>query len=150
MRHVNLFHPTMSSLFDQADTYEKTVVVRATLVTEPRQVATILNGTFLETTVTAQVGQYVITNPGGEEYVLDAEKVRLRYEHISDDLYKARGKIKAIRNPFNDHVEILAPWGEPQFGEPSCFFAAALEGDGTDRYIIEEEAFFVTYTKTNS
>lgn len=145
MLKVDLETAAMDALFAAAPVYEKSVIVHAFLITEPREVVTIVGDGFIETTVTAQPGQYLIRNPGGEEYILKADNFASRYTHESGDLYRAKGRIKAFRNPTGEAVEIMAPWGKPQFGDAQCFFALALDGNGTDRYIIEDQAFGDTY-----
>jgi hypothetical protein len=46
-------------------------------------------------------------------------------------------------------IEIVAPWGEPQFGEVDCLLAVTVEDENDsisgDRYIIERKAFEATY-----
>lgn len=138
-----------TDLFNTAPIYTKSAIVQATLVTELQQVQTIVSEGFLETEATAAIGQYIVTNPDGERYLLSSDTFFARYEHLGGNLYKAIGSIKAFRNPFAGDVEILAPWGEPQFGKADCYFAVALDENDemitADRYLIEGTAFQRTY-----
>lgn len=145
MIHVDLHTDEMSKAFVAAPMYEKNVTIQATEVTSLTDVVTVLRSGFVETTVVAKPGEYIVRNPGGEEYVLPADKFWARYDHVEGDIYKAKGLIRAFKNHTGDHVTIVAPWGEEQYGEPDCFFAQALDNPDVDRYIIENEAFFVTY-----
>lgn len=138
-----------TELFNNAPIYTKSATVQAELVTEIRQVQTIVSDGFLETEASAAIGQYIVTNPDGEQYILPPETFAARYEHIEGNLYKAVGSIRAFRNPYPEDVEILAPWGEPQFGKSDCLFAVALDAEDvmvdSDRYVIEGTAFQNTY-----
>lgn len=145
MTITDLHSPEMSEAFANAPVYEKTATVAAILVVEPHEVVTVVGDGFVETTVIAQPGEYVVRNPGGERYVLPAEKFCARYIHLDGVLYQSKGLIRAFRNNTGSPVTILAPWGEEQHGDDECFFAQALDNPDIDRYIIENEAFFATY-----
>jgi len=134
--------PEMSKAFAASPLYEKSAIVKATLVQSPREVVTIVGDGLVETTVIAQPGEYVVQNPGGEEYVLLAEKFSSRYSHVDGDTFRASGTVRAFRNPTGGAVTVIAPWGEEMHGAADCFFAQA---EGTDRYIIESGSFASTY-----
>lgn len=102
-----------------------------------------------ETRNTVKEGDYVMTNPGGEEYILGSEKLASRYQKTDEDgVYEAKGFCRAIPNPFGYPVEIMASWGSPQAGDKDCYFADTCDEDGNmsgEPYIIESQAFADTY-----
>jgi hypothetical protein len=129
--------------------YTKFATVTVEQVTTQQQVETIVSNGYVETVADAQIGDYIVTNPDGERYILSPEKFASRY--IATDVagvYKATGSVKAIPNPFKTEIEITAPWGTPQFGQADCYIAVSVT-DGIvndkDRYLIEGIAFANTY-----
>lgn len=71
-------------------------------------------------------------------------------EHLDTILTngQAKGRIRVYLNPTGKNVEIIAPWGEKQFGDSQCYFASAV-GENleptSDRYIIGHDEFEETY-----
>lgn len=75
-------------------------------------------------------------------------------------VYKKQGKIeereansgekivKIAKNPTGSKIEIVAPWGEKQYGDSDCYIAQSLE-DKNDRYIIGNKEFNETYGDFN-
>jgi hypothetical protein len=142
---VDLSTPAYDKLFEAAATYQKTARVQARQATEPTPISTILaDGTF-ETQNIAQPGDYIITNPGGEEYIISAEKFEKRYRTTdTPGTFQAVGEIQAIKNPTGKPITIIAPWGEEQHGGADCILASALDNPA-DRYIIGATEFVDTY-----
>lgn len=108
-------------------------------------------GNFVETENVAQPGDWIVTNPDGEQYILTNENFHSRYEKTSEaGVFKAIGTIKAIQNPFHKNIEIIAPWGSPQYGDTESWLAITLK-DGEpvtgDSYLIENGAFAHTYAE---
>ena len=137
-----------SLVLGAATLYRKNVIIQARQVVETERVETVLANGLLETAREVPAGHWVITNPGGEEYAVSDEKFRNRYEPVGDGHYRAKGVIRAYQNPTGEDVEITAPWGEKQFGDAGCWFAAATDADlkaTTDRYIIGGAEFHDTY-----
>jgi hypothetical protein len=147
---LDLNTPEFTDLLRTAPLADKIATVTAVLVTEKQVMSTVVNGDFVETVNTAHPGDFIVTNPSGEQYILTAENFHSRYE-ATDELgvYQARGSIRVIKNPTGEPVEIIAPWGEPQFGDSDCYFAVTVAGPEdevtSDRYIIENQAFLYTY-----
>lgn len=57
---------------------------------------------------------------------------------------------RAVDNPTGQDIQIMAPWGELQFGGPDCKIATVFDPDnpngvGPDRYIIGRQEFEDTY-----
>lgn len=68
--------------FSQARFAQKTAKVTARTATEGERVDTIMKNGLVETTNTAKAGDYVVTNPGGEQYLVGKEKFEKRSESI--------------------------------------------------------------------
>lgn len=134
--------------FNEAPLYRKSAVVQARRVEAVETVETVLANGFHETGREVPVGHWVITNPGGEEYAVSEEKFTSRYDDLGNGNYRAKGIIKAFLNDTGEDVEIVAPWGEPQYGDSKCLFAVALDPElniTSDRYIIGGQEFIDTY-----
>lgn len=145
---VNLFTETMDEAFAKAPRYRKSVIVEARKTLKEEKLDTILASGVHETSRIVPVGHWIITNPGGEEYAVTEEKFLSRYEQMEDGRWRAKGVIRALRNPTGEDVEIMAPWGEPQYGDKLCLFATSLDEEGeitNDRYIIGGAEFAETY-----
>jgi hypothetical protein len=134
-----------------APLFQKVGTVEAVKVTKPTVVETIVNGDFVETVNVAQPGDYIVTNPSGEKYILKEENFLKKYIPTDNPtVFNARGLIRVIKNPYKKPVTIIAPWGAEQHGDKDCYFALNVEGDDlTDRYIIENKAFHETYARKN-
>lgn len=156
---LDLNSPEMTELFTKAEVfylaeagkYGKTGEVLAREAVPGEQVTTVLEDGTVETTNTAGEKQVVITNPSGEQYIIDAEKFMQRYQSTDQEsVFRAKGAVRAFRNQTGRPIEISAPWGEPQLGDESCILATPYNPEkpdeiGTDRYIIGHEEFIETY-----
>jgi len=150
-QELDLSTDEITKLLAEAPVYKKTAQVRIRPATPGEQLETRLADGTLETVNTAKEGDMVITNPGGEEYFVSAQKVADRYEETDEPgVYQAKGMIKAIDNPTGSPIEIMAPWGEKQYGDERCKVATLYDPNqpdviGTDRYIIGADEFQGTY-----
>lgn len=136
----------------QAPIAAKTAVVQAFQVTSGGTISTVLAGGFVETTNVYSPGDWVLTNPGGEQYVMSDSQFETRYvPHQNPGWFAPRWQIRAVQYVGDDTIEILAPWGEPMVGQPGCFIAEVIPDTSdltqrsTDRYLIDEQAFQDTY-----
>lgn len=146
--------PDLMDKLANARLYKKIGVVHARPAVAGEMIVTFING-IEETTNTANEGDVVVTGAAGEQYIIGGDKFRSRYtpiasaEDINGNLaYQASGHCRAIRNPFGGPVEILASWGEAQYGDENCYFADACDAEGNgdlEPYIIEGKAFEDTY-----
>ncbi len=131
--------------------YRKTGEVRARRADAPETVETVLADGSKETKNTAVPGDYIVTAPGGEQYVLKPDVFLARYERKPGqaDIYAARGQIVAIPNPFGRPVAIRASWGEMQHGAADCMIAdifdLATRQRAGDPYLIGRAEFDQTY-----
>jgi len=93
--------------------YKKVAKVKARLAVEGEVIETHTADGH-ETTATAKSGDYVIQNidASGEYYILNGEKFKSRYDHISDDMYQAKGEILALVYEGEDTI-FIAAWNEP-------------------------------------
>ena len=157
---LDLNSPEMTELFSKAEVYylaeagkySKKGQVHIRPAIQGEQVTTVLEDRSIETTNTAKEGQFVVTNPGGEEYIIGADKLVQRYQPTEEEgVFKARGAVRAFRNQTGRPIQITAPWGEPQNGDESCMLATPYDPEkpdeiDSDRYIIGHEEFLETYS----
>jgi len=140
---IDLYTDDMTEKFNQAPVFAKSAIVKVVIADEETTVVTTVGNGFTETTNVAQAGDYIVENPSGEKYVLKKDNFSSRYDPTEiSGVYKAKGTIQAIKNPYGKSITIKAPWGEDQFGDEECYLASSPNGD---RYIIEKEAFLSTY-----
>lgn len=148
---LDLSTPDMTARFAAAPLYLKKVIVTIEEVPVGTVVPTVLADGTEETTITADEDRrWKVTNPGGEKYLITRDKVETRYLHLDGNRYRAKGAVRAFRNPTGGDVEIMAPWGTVQRGGPDCMFAAAVDPAtpdviGSDRYIIGGQECENTY-----
>ncbi|MDQ5962552.1 MAG: hypothetical protein QG653_359 [Patescibacteria group bacterium] len=85
----------------------------------------------------------IARNPGGEEYVVRAEKFPKLYDMLSDGTFKAKGIVKAIQT--DRDVVFTSPWGEEmKILSGGYLVESTIDGK---RYGIEEKAFLDTYKR---
>lgn len=152
MTKVDLLTQEITDALNNSYVYTKVGTVVAERMNSKTRIETIVADGFLETVNDAEPGDYLVTNPTGEKYVLKPDVFNKRYESTQEyQVWKAVGLIRAIPSPFNTDIEIDAPWGETQRGKANCMIATAIENDfdeaGEERYIIEAEAFLATYMR---
>lgn len=137
----------------KAPLYRKYGEVRARPAVPGEQITTTLQTGAKETDNIAKEGDWIITNPSGEQYILPGETFLSRYESTFDDgVYSSKGYCRAVRNPFGEPVEIQASWGSPQYGDENCMFADVCDEHGTvagEPYLIEAVSFANTYKEVN-
>lgn len=86
--------------FESAGFFKKNVVIGAVQASVETPITTVLSDGHIETTNTAKPGDFIVTNPSGEQYVINEEKFKSKYEPIADQpgTFKAVGEpIKAIQ-----------------------------------------------------
>jgi hypothetical protein len=149
---INTQTPEMTENLSAAPLFEKTAKVQAREAIEGEVIQTVLEDGTVETSNTASAGDVVITNPGGEQYIIGNEKFMSRYEPTEDvGVFKAKGMVRAIDNPTGGDILVIAPWGEVQIGGPDAKILVSVDPEnpdaviGTDRYIIGGQEFLDTY-----
>lgn len=132
-----------------APVYKKQGLVKARPATPGEEVRTTLQGGAEETVNRANDGDWVVTNPSGERYIIAEKKFLGRYEQTNEaGVYAAKGFCRAIPNPFGTPIEIMASWGSPQTGDERCLIADTCDASGKvdgEPYLIDSNAFAVTY-----
>lgn len=135
--------------FQHANLFEKFAVITAREAGEGEVVVTKIvtkEGEMEETKNVAGKGDMIAKNPGGEEYIIRAQKFPKLYELLPDGTYKAKGVVKAIQT--DKDVVFMSPWGEEmKILSGGYLVESVLDGN---RYGIEEEAFKNTYKKKES
>ena len=133
------------------DLYEKSAVVSARPAEPGERVDTVLADGTRETSNSAQPGDVVVTNPGGEQYIVSGDRFRSRYQEGGrPGVFRARGVVRAVRNPTGGPIAVTAPWGEEMVGGSDCWVVEVADPDdlgarSADRYLIGAEEFSATY-----
>ena len=134
-----------------AEIYAKKAEVGLRPATPGEAIITTLADGTVETSNTAGENDVIVTNPGGEEYIISAEKAAGRYEPTDvEGVFRAKGMARIVQNNTGSPVTIMAPWGEPQNGGPDCYFATVYDPENpdevsSDRYIIGADEYAETY-----
>lgn len=154
-KEVDRKSPEIMSALVDAPVYKKFAAVIARQAIPGEEVITILKDGRLETKGVAAEGDFVVTNPTGEKYILSAEKFLPRYLAANEEgVYIANGHVRAIKNPTGVPIVIQASWGESQYGDENCFIVDVCDDGGIDMagepYLIDSDSFFETYRETES
>jgi len=142
--------PEIMEALANAQVFKKQGQVNARPAVVGEGITTTLESGAKETENTAQEGDWIMTNPSGEQYIISEKKFFGRYEATSEDgVYKAKGSCRAVVNPFGKPIEIMASWGSPQTGGADCMIAETCDEDGSNMggepYLIDADAFAKTY-----
>ena len=141
--------PEIMTALADAPVYKKQGRVEARPATVGEEITTTLEGGAKETVNKAGEGDWIMTNPGGEQYIISEKKLLSRYE-VTDErgVYSAKGYCRAIQNLFDKPIEIMASWGSPQTGDERCLIADTCDESGKvdgEPYLIDADAFAKTY-----
>lgn len=143
--------PEIMNALSEAPIYKKQGFVEARRAEIGEEIITILEDGTKETVNKANEGDWIVVNPGGEEYIVPGSKFENRYEATNEDgKYAAKGYVRATKNPFGKPIEIMASWGEIQVGDEDCFIVDTCDENGNcsgEPYIIARNAFDETYKK---
>jgi PGDYG protein len=141
--------PAILAALAVAPIYKKQGRVHARPAVAGEHITTTLATGVKETDNTASEGDYIVTNPSGEQYIISGQKFAARYEAGAEaGVYAAKGFCRAIVNPFGEQITILASWGSPQVGDADCLIADVCAADGTgegEPYLIDAASFAATY-----
>ena len=139
---INLESAEYDSIFAGAHYYEKYGTVEARPAKAGEKIITLVStpsGTIKETKNKAGEGDFIVTNPGGEQYIIKGEKFSTLYKKLPAGKFKPLGKVKAVQSGKN--VVFTAPWGEKM----KILAGGYLVDNKGDRYGIEENVFAQTY-----
>ncbi len=116
--------------------------VRARPAIREEQIASEMDDGFRETTNTARPGDYIVENPGGEEYVMSGDEFEQRYRKTDvEDVYEpTSAPVRVVT--LDENVRFDAPWGE----EMRIRAGGVLIANSPDEiYGIQREEFDKTY-----
>lgn len=134
-----------------AEVFAKKATVNAEFAEAGIAVETVLADGTVETKNVTKEGDVIITNPGGEQYIVRQEDFFKKYQATENDgEYRAVGMVRAIKNDTGNQIELIAPWGEKMTGDADCYIVSAVDLDKphdvtADRYIIGAAEFKQTY-----
>lgn len=152
---VNRKSPEIMMELAKAPVFKKQGRVEARpALNSAKRFTTVLEGGAKETVNKANEGDWVVTNPSGEQYIISEKKFLGRYEAADEKgIYAAKGYCRAIPNPFGKPIEIMASWGSPQTGDERCMIADTCDASGKvdgEPYLIDAEAFAKTYKQVEA
>jgi hypothetical protein len=147
---INRKSSDILSALSAAPVYSKQGTVLAHKAQPGEKIVTTLASGAKETENVAKEGDWIVTNPSGEQYVIAEQKFMGRYAPTTvEGTYKAKGSCRAVKNPFGKPIEIMASWGSPQTGDENCMIADTCDPDGSNMggepYLIDAAAFAETY-----
>ncbi|MDO8507799.1 MAG: PGDYG domain-containing protein [bacterium] len=151
VKEIDRHDPEIMKGLEDAPTYKKQGEVVADVAEGGEEIVTKLADGTDETKNIANPGDMIITNPGGEKYIVKKETFEKRYElkEEGDNVYSAKGHCKAIDNPYGTPITMMASWGKMQNGKMDCKLADTYDPEtgelGGEPYIIGAEEFDQTY-----
>lgn len=128
--------------------FKKYGTVLARPAKDGERVITVING-VKETENVAKSGDYVVQNPGGEQYIISADKLNSRYKKATGGkspwrAYTAKGECWGFK--YNGtQFTFKAPWGEDMLVQKGDMIVSTNPKGGDDIYRIEKKAFAATY-----
>ncbi len=125
--------------------FKKYAKIQAKRALGGEKITTILSDGTVETTNIANKGDWIATNPGGEQYIIPGDKFEKRYEIETgvDGKHAPKGApILALQ--INEDISILTSWGEEQHLKIGSWLNIT---DSKDIYGIAPEEFKNTYAK---
>lgn len=126
--------------------FRKTARISAVQASDEETVDTVLSSGHVETSNVASPGDWIVTNPGGERYVIKSEKFQELYEPSDEaGVFQAKTRVKAMKNNTGRPLVLTTSWGE-QEGDPSCYLVIT-EGSPLKPRIVGEEEFSNTYAQ---
>ena len=148
-QQINRKSPEIMSALAEAPVYKKQGRVKARPAIVGEGITTTLESGAKEAVNTAKEGDWIVTNPSGEQYIIGEQKFLGRYEATDENgVYSAKGYCRAIPNPFGKPIEIMASWGSPQTGDGRCLIADNCDASGKvdgEPHLIDADAFAKTY-----
>ena len=124
-------------------TYVKKARIQARPAQKGETVETVLRNGVYETDNIGKVEAWVVTNPGGEEYIVPGEEFAKKYEpaeELGEGWYKPTGLPQTfVQIPYG--IKLKVSWGEQNLGPGSFLNITNPE----DIYGVAKEAFEETY-----
>ena len=123
-----------AALNTRGKVYAKFGEIKAVQTTEVTPIETVLADGRKETKNVAQIGDWIVTNPGGGRYVVKPEKFAKLYgpKAGSPGVYVPKGRVVAVQNTvvYKKPVSTMASWGEMQTGAADCWWADTCDEAG--------------------
>ncbi len=130
-------------------TYAKFARVQAREAQEGEVIETILADGHKETSNKANAGDWIVTNPGGESYIVPGNKFGKKYEpapELGEGWYKPTGGVAKFLQVTED-ISFICSWGEAQNMRAGSFInVTSLD----DIYGIAEQEFHDTYKECDA
>lgn len=148
---LDLNSDAWSDVLATGSVFEKSATVAARPAKIGEVITTVLDDGTVETSNVAGDGDLVVTNPGGESYLVTKEVFNKRYKETgTPGIFQAQGMVRAVPNPTGTQVAITAPWGEDMVGDKDCWIVEAVDttdpaSRSNDRYLIGGAEFVDTY-----
>ena len=133
-----------NKLFGEVDTYGKFTRVQAVQAKGGEEIVTVLADGTKETKNIAKAGDWIVTNPGGERYIVDGAKFTKKYEaaaELGEGWFKPKGAPQQFRQIKAD-MKMMASWGEEQTLRKGAYVNVT---DINDLYGVAEQEFNDTY-----
>ena len=111
--------------------YVKKATLQARPAQEGQKIITVLQDGTVETVNTAKEGDWIVTNPGGEEYIISGENFAKKYvaaPELGEGWYKPSGTPQLFIEIQKD-LTITTSWGETQFLRAGAYLNITKPGD---------------------
>ena len=131
-------------LFGEPQTYVKFARIQAVQADGGEAIETVLADGTVETSNVANAGDWIVTNPGGEQYIVPADKFAKKYEAATDlgaGWFKPKGGPQQFVQ-ISEDMYVMASWGEKQFLKKGAYLNVTNLGD---IYGVAEAEFHETY-----
>lgn len=125
-------------------TFAKFARIQAKEAAGGEEIITILADGTKETENIANAGDWIVTNPGGEQYIVPGAKFPKKYEpcpELGDGWFKPTGGVQKFLELAQD-MQFICSWNEEQFIAAGGFVNVT---DLDDIYGIAKDELFVTY-----
>ena len=135
--------PAIYVNWEQAQWAQKSATVKAEFVESGTVVETVMADGHVETTKTAgQNAAYKVTNPLGEQYLIEPDKFEKLYEKSeTEGIFRSKwDPVPVVK--VNENVSFTAPWGEEMRIKAG---GVLVNGGDNDIYGIQEDEFAATY-----
>ena len=149
MRTIDPQSEWVRHLLTTAPIYRKDAVVHARPA-DGSPVTTVLASGHVETVRETTVGEWIVTNPGGEEYAIPGDTFTARYEATDQPgRYQAIGKARAAPHGLPGMVSMVVPWGA-MTGDSRALIVTGLDSDGAPTgapWLVGFDEFHTTYAE---
>lgn len=119
----------------------KIAKIKAIQATENTVIETVMKDGHKETINVASPGDYIVTNPSGEQYVIKEKDFDKRYKSLGEGVYQSLGSPVSVCE-LDINVKFKAPWGEDMYIKEGGYL---IINKPDDIYGIQKEEFYETY-----